>query len=778
VAEFWIRQATVFATFVPTAFNLLRLSIVHRQDPWRKTIWRSRWILALNVGLGCFYQTHFFLRRVELAPAHLRGDAVAEPVYGPGWAVFLVYFIGFLVWLIVRFARDARRASGIQRTELTFMLLACYASIATGALLGALVPLVTGSSQTAPFMPLGVIVMTGIIAYGVATKRLLEVGYVVRRATAFALLVLYLVLLYTGIYKGSSLALYHAPVGSTMVPQLLAALAVAFTMAPAHGRMQQIVTRLFGGDKYPDLREVVRRAGRAMQTVTTQDELLGMFSRIVAETLGADRVLILVPDGREGYEQAYPEVGEGKGLRLEASDPLIRALEAEHDPLDLDSLQRRRQTPVIQGAIHSLRGHEAAIAAGIFLHRSLRGLLLLGPRLTGRIYGALEQELLQLLGNQFGVALENARLYTEVRESKRYNDFLVDSLVSGVIAVNADRVVTVFNQEAERISGLVADRVVGRALEALPDAIAAQLAETLDRHEEVIDRDLAIEREDGETVPIRLSCSVFRGQEGLLLGALTVFNDMTVLRKLEEQVRRNDRLSSIGTLAAGMAHEIKNPLVSIKTFTQLLPERYQDTEFRDTFFDLIGQEVHRIDSLVNRLLKFSRPARANLQQMHLHRAVEDSLKLVSQQFHRRGIELVCRLEAGQDDIMGDADLLNQALVNFFLNAMEAMSGGGRLEVSTALTDLPRRFVRGRQDRNGSLLCLSIRDSGCGISQEDINRVFDPFFTTKSSGTGLGLAVAHGIIDEHHATVEVESEPEKGTAFHIQFPLVNGKEMET
>ena len=157
-----------------------------------------------------------------------------------------------------------------------------------------------------------------------------------------------------------------------------------------------------------------------------------------------------------------------------------------------------------------------------------------------------------------------------------------------------------------------------------------------------------------------------------------MFNDLTTIKKLELQVRRTDRLASLGTLAAGMAHEIKNPLVTIKTFTQLLPERYEDPDFRETFSSLIGQEVKRIDSIVNQLLNFSRPAKPNLAPTHLHEVLDNSLNLITQQLRQKGITLVRAYSAAQDLVHADADQLNQAFINFFLNAIESMSGGGHL----------------------------------------------------------------------------------------------------
>ena len=167
-----------------------------------------------------------------------------------------------------------------------------------------------------------------------------------------------------------------------------------------------------------------------------------------------------------------------------------------------------------------------------------------------------------------------------------------------------------------------------------------------------------------------------------MVGVILVFSDQTKLKKLEMQVRRTDRLASLGTLSAGMAHEIKNPLVTIKTFTQLLPERYQDEDFRDTFSSLLSHEVDRIDRIVNQLLNFARPAKPTLCPISLHGILDHCMRLIHEQLRQKHIFLEETLDADFDMINGDQDQLEQIIINFFLNAIDAMEGGGKLLVNT------------------------------------------------------------------------------------------------
>jgi signal transduction histidine kinase len=285
------------------------------------------------------------------------------------------------------------------------------------------------------------------------------------------------------------------------------------------------------------------------------------------------------------------------------------------------------------------------------------------------------------------------------------------------------------------------------------------------------DREIIVRAGEKMSV-LRASSSLFHNQNREPLGALMVLTDVTALKRLEMQIRRSDRLASLGTLSAGMAHEIKNPLVSIKTFAQLLPERYQDSDFRETFFSLIGHEVDRIDSLVNQLLRFARPAKPLLKPVHVHEVLEKALLLVGHRLYQKDIKLVRSWHAEVDTIRADADQIEQVFLNFFINALDAMKAGGSLTVSTDLTSTeswPAALPTHAGDVQ-EILRVTVQDDGAGIKPEDVPHVFDPFFTTKDYGTGLGLSVVHGIVQEHGGQIEVESELSRGTRFHILLPL--------
>ena len=772
---FWIRLANASGFLPVVGFALLRLSIKHPSDTWLRNVARARIYLLAALLMFLLCETRFFISHVTIPEAGSSGPSIAEPVYGPGFAVYMFIYAAMLGRLVWMFVVDTRNARGMAHVELQFVFLACGASVLTATLLCVVLPAITGSSRTAPLGPVGAVVMNAIIAYGIATHRIMGVAAVLRRLTAYALTAAYLCALYFLVQnaaRGLLEKMFQNPGGDW--PHLVAALTVAFSLAPAQGWMQRLATRLFVNVARVDVARVVQDAGRALQSIGTLDEQLKLFSDIVARSLGTDRPVILLEDAGGSFRQAYPEAAgqTAQPLTIDKDDSLVAALRTADTPLAMETITRRRMPPALERAAERLTELKVSVASSIRRKDRLTGIMLLGPRLSGRIYGGLEQDAVQTLSNQMAVSIENAKLYTEAENSRIYNDILLDNLVSGVVAAGTDRIVTVFNREAQRITRIRPGEVIGRDMSRLPKTLQQVINETLDTGHAYQEEEMSIDLDGEEYVFVRLGSSVFKNLAGETLGALLVFHDVTSLKTLQEQIRRSDRLASMGTLSAGMAHEIKNPLVTIKTFTQLLPERFEDPEFREDFTELVSEEVKRIDGIVSQLLTFARPSKPSFSEIHMHEVLENSLRLVTQEFHRKNVEIVRDFGAAQDMIMGDPDLLGQAFVNFLLNSQEAMVDGGLLTLSTSVRDV--RAAEGNHRARVSArpsIRISIEDTGVGIRTEDLARIFDPFFTTKSQGTGLGLAVAHGIIEEQGGVIDVRSEPGHGTTIAITFPLI-------
>ncbi|MFN2542880.1 MAG: ATP-binding protein [Chthoniobacterales bacterium] len=773
-AEFAIRQASASGALYLATLNLLRLSIRQKQENWRDIFRNSRVWLVVTMLVVAWCQTKFLVKGAAMpVQATDAPTAIYDPV---GKWIYLGYFVVAFAALILSYWRDLRQSSGGERAELAFVLIGAVSGVALALLLALVLDRYLGPAHAIWFAPLRVVFISLVIAYGIATRKIMDVGLLFRRIISYVLLTGYLLALYAGVWWLVAAALQSGSGRNAhSIAHVSAAIVIAFAMAPARGISQRLADRLFVGARRLDLQATLKQAAAILQSVTTLRDLLQRFADTIGEAVDTDRVLILLPD-KQGFCQHYPPAETGSRYRLEMTrdQATIIQLQSEREPIVVEELRRVRPTAQLQRVMRQLDSLQIALAMGIFARDQLAGVMLLGPRKTGRIYGSVEQNALQVLCGQLAVAIENAELFTEVQNAKIYNETLLQNLTSGVIAVGTDERITVFNNEAGQITSLNSQNMLDQSLDNLPEPIREPLRATLQTGESQENRDLIL-RSDSEAVVVRASTSIFHGQDRQVLGALMVLTDITAIKRLELQIRRSDRLASLGTLSAGMAHEIKNPLVSIKTFAQLLPERYQDSDFRETFSNLIGHEIDRIDSLVNQLLRFARPAKPILKPMHVHEILEKSLLLIGHRLFQKDIKLTRAWEANVDTIRADADQLEQVFLNFFLNAMDAMQRGGELSVSTQIIS-GEEWVAAMAHTNGDgqaeeVLRITIRDTGEGIRSEDVPHVFDPFFSTKDYGTGLGLSVVHGIIQEHGGQIEVESELKKGTAFHILLPLV-------
>jgi len=233
------------------------------------------------------------------------------------------------------------------------------------------------------------------------------------------------------------------------------------------------------------------------------------------------------------------------------------------------------------------------------------------------------------------------------------------------------------------------------------------------------------------------------------------------LKKSKSYIQRADRLASLGTLTAGLAHEIRNPLVAIKTFTQLLPERFEDEEFRNHFLNIASSEVDRISSLINELLEFARPSDPKLEFEDINGILDGMILLVSTESKKKHIGVTKSFSNDLPPIKIDREQIKQVFLNILLNAVDATPEDGKIRVGT------RSFVKPGGE---PYIQVEFTDNGKGIPKEYLEEIFNPFFTTKDKGSGLGLSITNQIVQDHHGYIVVESELDKGTTFFVNLPI--------
>ena len=385
------------------------------------------------------------------------------------------------------------------------------------------------------------------------------------------------------------------------------------------------------------------------------------------------------------------------------------------------------------------------------------------------MYSQSDIDVLKALAGPLATAIENARLYKKLEEANLHRGRILSTMRGGVVAVDTSGRVTTINQSAIDILGPVA---LGQSMETINPSVAQLLKRALNDQRPITDIEAPIVNTAGERVPVAMSASCLTGAHGAITGAMVFIYDLTQVKRLEQNVQRADRLSSIGTLAAGMAHEIKNPLVSIKTFTQLMLNRWNDPDFRNTFTEVIPHEVERIDTIVTRLLDFSRPRPSQFAPQSISAVVRKVLALLETQTQRRNVTVELDFPDEVLEVYGDEQQLYQMFLNLFLNALDALdqTSGGSLRIR-AHTD----FMHVRRSGATPLLdveCVKVivSDTGCGIAAEHVKHLFNPFYTTKENGYGLGLSVVHGIVTEHGGEVDVSSILGVGTGIYGNIAL--------
>jgi signal transduction histidine kinase len=328
-------------------------------------------------------------------------------------------------------------------------------------------------------------------------------------------------------------------------------------------------------------------------------------------------------------------------------------------------------------------------------------------------------------------------------------------LLSGVLLFNGDTGVATLNQEARQILGLAPDQGPEVLIGSLPAAIANLAREVLASGKPASARQITIPTKHGSSV-VHVSALPLKAVSNST--AVLTLHSLSSSCQFLQQIRQLDRLANTGTLAAGMAHEIKNALVAGRTFLDLLLEKNTDAEL----VQIVRRETGRIDAIVSRMLRFASTTTASLKALHLHEVLDHALRLVQPQVTSKSIVLERAFRASPDATKGDEYELQQAFVNLLLNALEAMSEKAKLTIGTETT-------ASRTDGAQSLRVV-VQDTGAGILPEHMEHLFEPFFTTKESGTGLGLAITRRIIEEHGGSISAASTPGQGTTFTVLLPL--------
>jgi len=345
-------------------------------------------------------------------------------------------------------------------------------------------------------------------------------------------------------------------------------------------------------------------------------------------------------------------------------------------------------------------------------------------------------------------------------------------LPDAVIAVDADGRVVFWNAAAEELVARSSRRAVGRTIKEIfpfEDSLIRRLRETLTSGESRSESETAVETTDNRRVPVGLVTAPLFARDGSVEGAVAVLRDLSRIQQLEGEVRRGETLAAGGRMGVGLAHEIRNPLGAIRGAVQLLQRELGESSRLAEYTTVLLTEVDRVNRIIEQLLDLARPVQVRRVPLNLHQLFERVALLQEEAARERGITLVRRYDPSLPAILGDEDRLMQVFHNLVRNAIEAMKDGGHLTMSTRVSMNP---LYGKMDTGGGpriMVEAVVADEGSGIPTGLRGRIFDPFFTTKESGLGLGLAVCHRILEEHHGAIQVESVEGKGTTVTCFLP---------
>lgn len=601
--------------------------------------------------------------------------------------------------------------------------------------------------------------------------RLMDIEVIIKKGLVAAAVVLLLAAIYNGtlILVGLVLAT-DSERGSFWA--LLATLIVALVAPTLWTSIQNALDRLYYRDRY-DYRRALVAFARELNSDLDLQRLSTRLVERVRETLGVDRIALFLSSGAPSSQRFRPFTTsgfEGPFDRIvEPSSSLGARLSLGQTVVMGDPVASRRLAPHEMAAWREtgLNGFVPCVSNEVTI-----AVIAFGHRPHGEPLNSEDIALLGAVAAQAATALENARLYnelsakaSEIERLRQFSDSVVESLSDGLVVVDLDDRVLRWNRRMEALVGADRQQVLDRDLS---DLFSRPFTEGLQAARRENPRGASMYRvpldigvgDDRKQLLVNTAIAPFQTDEGVQAGWIIVIEDVTDRANLEEQLRLSEKMAAIGLLAAGVAHEVNTPLTGISSFTQMLLDR-ADPEHPDTqLLEKIERQTFRAAKIVNSLLNLSRPSGGETRLIDINAAVSDVLALLEHQFRTHKVQVRRHLEGPAVLVRGVEYKLQQVFLNLFLNARDAMPRGGWLSVTTAVS--------------GDEALVEVADTGVGIPSEHLARIYDPFFTTKAEGrgTGLGLSVTYGIVQEHGGTLTCDSDPQQGTRFRLVLPLAS------
>ncbi|MGA3264011.1 MAG: ATP-binding protein [Terracidiphilus sp.] len=616
-------------------------------------------------------------------------------------------------------------------------------------------------------------------SWAIVRYRLMDTDLIFKRGVAYTLATALLLGAYFGIIALSALVVHtRLPDAVRAWGLVLSILVVAAIFDPLKRRIQGWVDRAFDRHRY-DYRKALVEFGRGLSSETDLEALLESIVERLPRTLLVARVAVFL-----AQDSGQLRLAASHGLPAEASAAQDRLAlgfldfdqAKDHSHIFLENAQAALHLPPDQQFTAALLDLNYYLPCRVQYGSAMRTIAVigLGRTIGGDFLSSEDVELLESLASYIGIALQNASLYArleakigEFERLKEFNENIVESINVGILALTLDDRIESWNAQMEAMYALSRAEAIGQELGAV---FPPEFIDAMDnfRNEPGVHHlyKFPLTTRAGEQRTVNIAIAPLLSRDFVSVGRIILVDDITERVSLEAQLTQADKLSSIGLLAAGVAHEINTPLAVISSYAQMLAKQLKGDERLGPVLDKITQQTFHASEIANGLLNFSRTSTTEYRETNLNQVMRDTLSLLEHQF--KTAQIIVDLDLAEDLplIHGNPGKLQQVFLNLLLNAKEAMNGGGRLRVAT--------MVNGY----GSHVAALVADSGSGIAPEHLKRIYDPFFTTKTTpkpggrrGIGLGLSVSYGIIQEHAGKIRVESAVGAGTTFHLEFPLL-------
>jgi PAS domain S-box-containing protein len=799
-------RATHFYLFCLVSFALYGLKYTGKLDPLD---WSVLWCNVLAESLQPALFLHFALSFPEERLRSLRRRWLLPLIYAPGAGL-----LGLWIWTI-----ETRQPTGLLLHRLNqtgtaydacfyvlaaILFLRSYSQADTPLLRQQLKWLTRGTllavvpftlCYAVPFLldlhpprlftnlaGLSLVFLPLTFSWAIVRYRLMDTDLIFKRGVAYTLATALLLGAYFGIIAISALLVHNGmPEAVREWSLVLTILVTAAIFDPLKRRIQGWVDRAFDRHRY-DYRQALVEFGRGLSSETDLAALLESIVERLPRTLLVARVAVFM-----AREPGSLSLAASHGLPAEApaaqNQLALGFLDfdyaTDHSHIFLENAQQALHLPEDQrrtAALLDLNYYlPCRVASGQARDRAAASRTIavigLGRTIGGDFLSSEDLELLESLASYIGIALQNASLYARLEEKigeferlKEFNENIVESINVGILALDLDDRIESWNAQMEAMYALSRAEAIGQALQ---DVFPSEFIEALDgfRNEQGVHHlyKFRLTTRAGEQRTVNIAIAPLLSRDFVSVGRIILVDDITERVSLEAQLTQADKLSSIGLLAAGVAHEINTPLAVISSYAQMLSKQLRGDARLGPVLDKITQQSFRAAEIANGLLNFSRTSTTEFRDTNLNQVIRDTLSLLDHQFKTAQIAVDLELAEDLPSINGNPGKLQQVFLNLLLNAKEAMPGGGRLRVATLV--------------NGHVEAL-VNDSGSGIAPEHLKRIYDPFFTTKTMpkpgdrrGTGLGLSVSYGIIQEHAGKIHVESAVGAGTTFHLEFPLL-------